>query len=361
MFEFRDYIGNEYIQGLLQGIVLKGFDPYAVLQQAGIPPQAYDDPNARLDGAQLHNLIMAAKQIANDSYLGFLEFPAKLPMETEVSEKAMQTGTLGEAMEATSRFLENYRTDYTYHFRVDPHTHEYQMGLHYKTREGLDPHFLHFYRLGSVYKFGCWLIGNRIKLTRICFPEDCPDYCFDYEKMFHCEIQFNQPECLLCFDQKYLTAKVIRTSPEILDLGTRYTDWFTIPGQERSLSSQIEHILLELQAASTFNPPIEAIAEILSINPRTIRRMLARENESFQKIKVRVRCDLAIKLLLDSQLPISVVADKVGFAEPGDFTRAFTQWTGQTPKDYRSAHLKSKKHPQNKKIKVETPLRQHAV
>ncbi len=86
--------------------------------------------------------------------------------------------------------------------------------------------------------------------------------------------------------------------------------------------------------------------------------MLARENESFQKIKVRVRCDLAIKLLLDSQLPISVVADKVGFAEPGDFTRAFTQWTGQTPKDYRSTHLKSKRSPKTPAINPAREYRQ---
>ncbi len=342
MFEFKDYIGNEYIRGLLQGIVLKGLDPYAVLQQAGIPPQAYDDPNARLDGTQLHSLIMAAKQVSNDYFLGFMDYPAKLPMESEVVEKAMQTDTLSEALEATSRFLENYRPDYIYRLRVDERTHEFQMELHYKTREGLDPHFLYFYRLGQIYKFCCWLTGNRIKLTRICFLEECPDYCFDYAQMFHCEVQFNQPECLLCFDQKYATAKMIRTSPEILDFTTRYTDWFTIPGQERSLASQVEHILLELQAEGSFNPPLKAIAEILSINPRTIRRMLVRENESFHKIKVRLRCELAIKLLLNSEHPISVVADKVGFSEPGDFTRSFALWTGQTPRAYRLAHRKHK-------------------
>ncbi len=49
------------------------------------------------------------------------------------------------------------------------------MRLNYKVREGLDSHFLQFYRLGNVYKFGSWLIGNRFKLTRVCFPEARPD------------------------------------------------------------------------------------------------------------------------------------------------------------------------------------------
>ncbi len=64
---------------------------------------------------------------------------------------------------------------------------------------------------------------------------------------------------------------------------------------------------------------------------------------------------------MNSQLPISVVADKVGFAEPGDFTRAFTQWTGQTPKDYRSAHLKGNKYIKNNEIGDVSQLRQQAL
>jgi AraC-like DNA-binding protein len=71
------------------------------------------------------------------------------------------------------------------------------------------------------------------------------------------------------------------------------------------------------------------------MSSRNLRRRLKEENSSYQSIKDSLRQDQAMKLLNNKDLAINQVAREVGFNEPAAFTRAFKQWTGQTPKDYR--------------------------
>ncbi|MCB0565757.1 MAG: helix-turn-helix transcriptional regulator [Phaeodactylibacter sp.] len=48
-----------------------------------------------------------------------------------------------------------------------------------------------------------------------------------------------------------------------------------------------------------------------------------------------IRMQKAIELLLDSTLPISEIAFKVGFRDPSYFTRLFTKMYGVPPGEYR--------------------------
>ncbi|NRA23997.1 MAG: helix-turn-helix transcriptional regulator, partial [Oleispira sp.] len=66
-----------------------------------------------------------------------------------------------------------------------------------------------------------------------------------------------------------------------------------------------------------------------------LRRRLKEEGSSYQSIKDTLRKNYAMKLLNNKELAINQISREVGFNEPAGFTRAFKQWTGQTPKHYR--------------------------
>jgi AraC-like DNA-binding protein len=55
---------------------------------------------------------------------------------------------------------------------------------------------------------------------------------------------------------------------------------------------------------------------------------------------VRLRGELAGAFLLATDIPVTVVGYKLGFVEPGSFTRSFIGFSGMTPSDYRR-HYKS--------------------
>jgi len=56
---------------------------------------------------------------------------------------------------------------------------------------------------------------------------------------------------------------------------------------------------------------------------------------SFRIVCDTVKAEIARTLLTNLQLPISEIAFKLGYGEVSSFHRAFKQWTGLTPVEYR--------------------------
>ena len=50
----------------------------------------------------------------------------------------------------------------------------------------------------------------------------------------------------------------------------------------------------------------------------------------------------AVRLLDDQVMEIQQVATLLGYQDPANFTRAFRQWTGQTPSQYRATRHASR-------------------
>lgn len=59
------------------------------------------------------------------------------------------------------------------------------------------------------------------------------------------------------------------------------------------------------------------------------------EGCTFQGLLDEVRQRDAQRLLSDPKLAIKQVADAVGYADPANFARAFSKWTGLSPKAWR--------------------------
>ena len=79
------------------------------------------------------------------------------------------------------------------------------------------------------------------------------------------------------------------------------------------------------------------VAERLDMNAQTLHRRLQADGTSFQRIKDNTRREIAIKHLTLNRYPIERIAEITGFAEARSFTRAFKQWTGQSPREFRKS------------------------
>lgn len=81
-------------------------------------------------------------------------------------------------------------------------------------------------------------------------------------------------------------------------------------------------------------PSMEAIADELHLDPRTLRRKLAAEGTSFRELIAGVRRDRAEQMLATG-MPIEAIARHLGYAETASFTHAFSRWTGLSPSRFR--------------------------
>lgn len=76
--------------------------------------------------------------------------------------------------------------------------------------------------------------------------------------------------------------------------------------------------------------PMRAVADALGATPRTLRRWLAAEGTTYQRVLDEVRSGLAAELL-GVGLPVADVAARLGYAETAALTHAHRRWTGRPP------------------------------
>lgn len=80
---------------------------------------------------------------------------------------------------------------------------------------------------------------------------------------------------------------------------------------------------------------IEVVAAKLGMSKRSLQRKLGEESVSYQAVLKSVREKLAAHYLTQSDLPQNEIAFLLGFSEPNSFARAFSQWTGKSPGQFR--------------------------
>lgn len=80
---------------------------------------------------------------------------------------------------------------------------------------------------------------------------------------------------------------------------------------------------------------VERAAELCGIDKRRLARQLQATGTTIKKEIAYLREERAKKALANSDQRILEIAGKVGFSDPTVFSRAFKNWTGQSPQAYR--------------------------
>jgi AraC-like DNA-binding protein len=87
---------------------------------------------------------------------------------------------------------------------------------------------------------------------------------------------------------------------------------------------------------------LERAARYAGVTPRTVQRWLEREGRSFSTVLEEVRRAAASRLLATTDLPLLAVAERLGYSDAANFTRAFRRWTGTTPGRWRARAASSR-------------------
>jgi AraC-like DNA-binding protein len=81
----------------------------------------------------------------------------------------------------------------------------------------------------------------------------------------------------------------------------------------------------------------KVIATDLGVSERTLARQLAALGTSFNDVLDRIRKELALSYVRETDLRLAQVAFLLGYANPPAFTLAFKRWTGKAPTELRQA------------------------
>ena len=329
------------VRQLLQGAVVKGVDPRAILRSAEIDTAVYGDIGQAIDGRALVRLIRNIQFSLDDVYLGFFAQNCRLALETERLLSFLHCTTFGEALRVSIRFTAAMSTD------VGPGiSEEHGSGLQhickYHTIPGVDRDIFVWIRFVWIYHFFSWLIGRPLSLRGLSVrgPKPVQENGFDRFALFRCPVQFGASVDALSYDWSDLTVRPVHSSiKDYEDYYASEPDWFAIPDQGSSWRERTEQVLIDFQRAGLWSAPIELAAARLRTRPRRLRQDLSLEGENFQDIRTRLRGELAAAYLLASDMPITEIGFTLGFSEPGSFSRHFCAWAGMSPSAYRALNM----------------------
>ena len=103
--------------------------------------------------------------------------------------------------------------------------------------------------------------------------------------------------------------------------------------QESSFRERVRASLIEILASGQYS--MSDVASKLAISNRTLQRRLAAEDTTFQKELEKLREELALHYLHQTNYTNNQIAFLLGYEEPTSFYRAFRNWTGHTPEKIR--------------------------
>lgn len=102
--------------------------------------------------------------------------------------------------------------------------------------------------------------------------------------------------------------------------------------KQTTIAEATSKLLSESLDAST---TLETVARRLAVSPRTLRRKLAAEGTSFQKLLDEAREAKARHLLRATDKSVEEIALDLAFQGASSFCQAFKRWTGQSPGQFR--------------------------
>ena len=103
-------------------------------------------------------------------------------------------------------------------------------------------------------------------------------------------------------------------------------------GQGERLLPTVHNLLRDSLDAP---PTVAELAGRLCLSVRSLKRKLAQQGTSYQRLLDDLRYTQARKLLDQQDVRLQDLGQRLGYSEPASFTRAFRKWSGQTPSAYR--------------------------
>lgn len=322
-----------FVTGMLAGMGRAGHDPAPLLAAAGIDPSASERvPLATY--ANLYNLVAAA---LDDEAFGLFSAPMRCGSFEFLARALVGAATLGEALDRLGRFLRVLLPDMT--VKVDAHGTLARLVIAEAVplaADAADPGrvFACEWLLRLVHGLACWLAGRGLALDAVAFPYPRPPHAADYALIYTANSSFDAAVLEARFQANLLDLPVRRDEAALRHFLVGAPGRIsTLYRRDRDTVRAVRDLLF---AALPALPDLDTVAARLHLSPRSLHRRLAEEGANFRQIKDALRRDLALSRLAKTATPVAEIAAELGYADPSAFYRAFVEWTGSAPSEYRA-------------------------
>ena len=172
--------------------------------------------------------------------------------------------------------------------------------------------------------------------TEVLFSRRRPGNIQPYRDFFRVPLRFDMEQTALVFPAKWLDRAVAGTDPvSRQQLEQRIAVLENLDSGD--LVSQLRCVLRVLLI--TRRSALDQVAQLFSIQGRTLNRRLKARGATFQALVNEGRYEIARQLVEHTDMSMSQIAATLDYAAASAFTRAFRRWSGTTPAARRARSL----------------------
>jgi AraC-like DNA-binding protein len=309
-------------------------NPAQALRLAQIMPARLQQPHDRITSRQMEVLSGAAMQELDDEALG--AFARRLPWGSYgmLARASLTSPDLGTALKRWCRHHALLAQDIRLSVVVTGSGAAIAIDERAAIGDGDEGReFALVHVLRNIHGLACWYVDSRIPLQGAHFPFAAPPHADVYPLLFPGPVRFEATRAEIRFDARYL-ALPLRRDEKALRQMLQHALPLTVRQyrRDRLLVQQVRQALVAKPAEAH---SADGLAGVLNMSSRTLHRQLREEGASLQQLKDEVRCERAKDLLYRSNKPVKQVAVATGFRNEKSFIRAFRQWTGLSPAEFR--------------------------
>jgi AraC-like DNA-binding protein len=313
-----------------------GLSAQAVLSRGGLPKRLFDQDKILVTTEELFTLYRSIAEESGDPALGLrLGTVDRVERYDPIAIAALYARSLRDALERIARYKQLTCPE---QIHIVERSGECRVQFEWLLAEGDEPALLIdacFAWVVEIARRGTAgaVVARRVELKRRSSRRA------QYEAHFKCPVRFGARRNTLVFDQADLERAFVTHNADLLAI--------VAPQLEAELKQQLRRTTFREQIKATLKkslagqrPELRTVAHELGLSTRTLQRRLTGERATFQQLIAEARRELARHYLRHSSLELNETAYLLGFEDANSFFRAFHQWEGTSPGEWRTQHAR---------------------
>ena len=307
------------------------------MRVANLPLSVYSDDSVTISTAQLFSIWNAIEVLSGDS-----TFSIRMVSETSTPKHkiaflaASYASNFSEGIARISRFKRLCSPDKNCLTELDGAvavTIDWPPGSPPEPPLSVDANFALLLELGRRGT-GQHLAPLALELRRPLPKTD------KHQAYFCCPIRYGAERDKMILNSEHLELPFTGHNEEFLDLLSPALA--SAVSQIEGEASLVERVKSQLKTTlSHGTPDLSGIARTLGMSERTLQRRITTEGKTFRALLTEVRHEMSRLFLADRAIELNEVAYLLGYDDTNSFSRAFRDWEGMTPTDWRRNNRKA--------------------
>jgi AraC-like DNA-binding protein len=311
-----------------------GGDPDALLRAARIDPRVIGRQGSILEYRAMVNLFeIAARQLeCADFGMRLAALQGGIRVMGPIGIVMKNSQTLGQALGYCARQIQAYSLATRVRFVPNRARHELFVGLDVLV-DGLT-------RKSQIIEHALLLAalnvseitGGAARVRRVSFRHPPLSAVAIYGQAFGCEVSFGAAADGIVFKERDLLCPIVSPDEMIHEMATSFIENH-FPPDTSAMHARVRSLIRGCLGDKDCNS--ERVAAEFCMHPRTLQRRLRCEGKSFEGIKDEVRREMAMRYLKRREMPLTLVAEKLGYAGQSALSRGCQRWFSASPGDLR--------------------------